>query len=84
MRAMSLDASGKAEEDNELSNIKLRLEFTNNLVANLSKQLDELNERVNVFFDYYNYFWVHIFSKTKMCNLCIFIRIIKLNLIFGI
>jgi hypothetical protein len=46
MRAMSLDASGKAEEDNELSNIKLRLEFTNNLVANLSKQLDELNERV--------------------------------------
>lgn len=49
MRAMSLDASGKAEEDNELSNIKIRLEFTNNLVANLSKQLDELNERVIIF-----------------------------------
>ena len=49
MRAMSLDASGKAEEDNELSNIKIRLDFTNNLVANLSKQLDELNERV-IFF----------------------------------
>jgi hypothetical protein len=49
MRAMSLDASGKAEEDNELSNIKIRLEFTNNLVASLSKQLDELNERVSIF-----------------------------------
>ena len=49
MRAMSLDASGKAEEDNELSNIKIRLEFTNNLVASLSKQLDELNERVKIF-----------------------------------
>jgi len=53
MRAMSLDASGKAEEDNELSNIKIRLEFTNNLVASLSKQLDELNERVKIFLKYF-------------------------------
>ena len=46
MRAMSLDASGKVEEDNELNNLKIRLEFTNNLVVNLSKQLDDLKESV--------------------------------------
>ena len=44
---MSLDATTKDEEDNELSDLKLRLEFTNNLVVNLTKQLDELKESVN-------------------------------------
>lgn len=47
MRAMSLDATTKDEEDNELNDLKLRLEFTNNLVVNLTKQLDELKESVN-------------------------------------
>ena len=46
MRAMSLDTSDKIEEDNELGSLKERLEFTNNLVLNLSKQLDELKESV--------------------------------------
>ena len=46
MRAMSLDATTKDEEDNELNDLKLRLEFTNNLVVNLTKQLDELKESV--------------------------------------
>ena len=46
MRAMSLDTSDKVEEDNELGSLKERLEFTNNLVLNLSKQLDELKESV--------------------------------------
>lgn len=46
MRAMSLDSYGKEEEDNEMNNLKVRLEFTNNIVLNLSKQLDELKETV--------------------------------------
>ena len=47
MRAMSLDSYDKVEEDNELHNIKQRLESTNNLVANLSKQIEELKDIVN-------------------------------------
>ena len=46
MRALSLDASGKADEDNEMLNLKNRLEITNNIVINLSKQLDEIKETV--------------------------------------
>ena len=44
---MSLDSYGKEEEDNEMNNLKIRLEFTNNIVLNLSKQLDELKETVS-------------------------------------
>ena len=51
MRAMSLDSYGKEEEDNEMNNLKLRLEFTNNIVINLSKQLDELKETVRTRFE---------------------------------
>ena len=46
MRAMSLDSTGKLEDDNELINLKKRLENTNNLVMTLSKQLDELKDSV--------------------------------------
>jgi len=48
MRAMSLDASGKTEEENELNQLKTRLEFTNTLVLSLTKQLDEIKETVTV------------------------------------
>ncbi|RNA13117.1 inositol 1-4-5-trisphosphate receptor type 2 [Brachionus plicatilis] len=44
MRAMSLDSSNKDEEENELNQIKSRLDQTSNLVINLLKQLDELKE----------------------------------------
>ena len=47
MRAMSLDTNQKEEEDNELNSLKMRLEFTNNIVINLSKQLEDLKETVN-------------------------------------
>jgi hypothetical protein len=47
MRAMSLDDYGKVEEENELNNIKKKLESTNTLVLNLNKQLDELKEIVS-------------------------------------
>ena len=48
MRAMSLDASGKTEEENELNQLKTRLELTNNLVLSLTKQLDDIKETVRV------------------------------------
>jgi len=47
MRAMSLDNSGKEEEDNEMCFLRERLDVTNNLVLALSKQLDELNDSVS-------------------------------------
>ncbi len=40
MRAMSLDNSGKEEEDNEMCFLRERLDVTNNLVLALSKQLN--------------------------------------------
>lgn len=43
---MSLDSSGKVEEENELNNLKNKLEITNNLVANLVKQLEEIKDSV--------------------------------------
>jgi hypothetical protein len=46
MRAMSLDSYAKVEEDNELNNIKNKMEVTNNLVLLLSKQLTELKKQV--------------------------------------
>ena len=53
MRAMSLDTSGKDEEDNEMNSLKQRLDMTNNLVLILSKQLDELRDSVqNLRYDY--------------------------------
>lgn len=47
MRAMSLDSYDKNEEENELNNIKKKLESTNSLVLNLNKQLEELKEMVS-------------------------------------
>lgn len=47
MRAMSLDSSGKVEEENELNYLKTKLEITNNLVASLVKQLEEIKESVS-------------------------------------
>lgn len=44
MRAMSLDSSNKDEEENELNQIKSRLEQTSSLVVNLLKQLDEIKD----------------------------------------
>ena len=86
MRAMSLDASGKAEEDNELSNIKIRLEFTNNLVASLSKQLDELNERVKIFIKmlFLHFFFIKIFygNIQILWNTTIFIFVLIENYFF--
>ena len=46
MRAMSLDALNKSDEDNEINSIKLKLELTNNLVLNLGKQLEDLKKSV--------------------------------------
>jgi hypothetical protein len=46
MRAMSLDALNKVDEDNEMNSMKLKLELTNSLVLNLSKQLEDLKESV--------------------------------------
>lgn len=48
MRAMSLDSYDKNEEDNELNNLKKKLESTNSLVLNLNKQLEELKEMVSL------------------------------------
>lgn len=59
MRAMSLDASGKVEEDNELNHVKSKLELTTNLVLNLSKQLEEIKESVIIIFN----FWEELFLK---------------------
>ena len=47
MRAMSLDDFNKNEvEDNEMNNMRERLELTSNLVLNLSKQLQDLKDSV--------------------------------------
>ncbi len=55
MRAMSLDTLEKDEEHNELFVLKERLDFTNNLVLNLSKQLDELKDSVINYFFFFLY-----------------------------
>lgn len=47
MRAMSLDTFNKVDEDNEMNEMKERLDFTNNLVLSLSKQLAEIKESVS-------------------------------------
>lgn len=44
---MSLDTYGKVEEENELNNIKKKLETTSGLVLSLNKQLEELKEIVS-------------------------------------
>jgi hypothetical protein len=46
MRAMSLDSYDKEDEDNELNYLKNRLDNTNSLVLALSKQIEELCEKV--------------------------------------
>lgn len=56
MRAMSLDDSGKVEEENELNHIKKKLEATSSLVINLNKQLEELKEIVQFLFNFINLF----------------------------
>jgi hypothetical protein len=44
---MSLDDFNKNEvEDNEMNNMRERLELTSNLVLNLSKQLQDLKDSV--------------------------------------
>ncbi len=48
MRAMSLDNSGKEEEDNEMCYLRERLDITSNLVLALSKQLEDLKETVSL------------------------------------
>jgi hypothetical protein len=57
MRAMSLDSYDKEDEDNELNYLKNRLDNTNSLVLALSKQIEELCEKVVVFFLF------HFFEK---------------------
>jgi chaperonin cofactor prefoldin len=47
MRAMSLDSYGKEDEDNEINFLKNRLETTNSLVLALSKQIEQLSEKVS-------------------------------------
>ena len=47
MRAISLDTPHNMEEENELNDLKTRLEFTNNLVINLGKQIDQLKSTVS-------------------------------------
>lgn len=46
MRAMSLDSYDKVDEENELNNIKKRLDSTSTMVVNLNKQIEELKEMV--------------------------------------
>ena len=48
MRAISLDTPQNMEEENELNDLKTRLEFTNNLVLNLGKQIDQLKSTVSL------------------------------------
>ena len=48
MRAMSLDDANKDEEENEINNLKTKLENTTNLIHNLNKQVEELKEIVSV------------------------------------
>jgi hypothetical protein len=53
MRAMSLDSYDKEDEDNELNYLKNRLDNTNSLVLALSKQIEELCEKVLFFFNFF-------------------------------
>jgi hypothetical protein len=46
MRAMSLDSYDKDDEDSEINYLKNRLDATNTLVVQLSKQIEELSEKV--------------------------------------
>ena len=50
MRAMSLDSYDKDDEDSEINYLKNRLDATNTLVVQLSKQIEELSEKVFLFF----------------------------------
>ena len=46
MRAMSLDSYDKDDEDSEINYLKNRLDATNTLVVQLSKQIEELSDKV--------------------------------------
>ena len=48
MRAMSLDTSNKDDEDNELHQLRFKMDKTTELLINLSKQMDEIKESVCV------------------------------------
>jgi hypothetical protein len=43
---MSLDSYDKDDEDSEINYLKNRLDATNTLVVQLSKQIEELSEKV--------------------------------------
>ena len=47
MRAMSLAADDAESEQNELRSLQAQLACTNELVENLSKQLNDLKEQVS-------------------------------------
>lgn len=46
MRAISLDTSGKEEEENELCFLRKSLELSNNSVTNLGKQVEDLKDLI--------------------------------------
>lgn len=48
MRAMHLDSHGKEEEDNEINHLRNRLDVTNSLVLQLTKQIEDLKDKVVV------------------------------------
>jgi hypothetical protein len=50
MRAMSLAADDGEGEQNEIRSLQQQLAITNQLVENLSRQLNELKDQVKVFF----------------------------------
>ena len=49
MRAMSLDSYDKEDEESEINYLKNRLDQTNSLVIALSKQIEELSEKVSIY-----------------------------------
>jgi hypothetical protein len=48
MRAISLDTSGKEEEENELCFLRKSLEIANGNVNNLGKQVEDLKDLVSL------------------------------------
>lgn len=46
LRALSLDKLDRNDEENDVNYLKNRLEETNNLIINLSKQLEDIKESV--------------------------------------
>lgn len=50
MIAGSLLKYQSEDDENQINNLKRRLEYTNNLVENLTKQIDEFKEIVNINF----------------------------------